>query len=755
MTLLWVVFLASVGAPAQQRQAEDFFPMSVWYGGGKARAPMLERDPLSKVAVWRQDLAQIRKLGFNSVRCWIDWSSGEPEEGNYRFETIDVILKLAEEQGLKVIVQVYMDSAPAWVGKKYPDSLFVSSNGAAIHPESSPGYCRDHPGVRELELKFYTALAQRVSKSPAFLGWDLWSEPHVINWATPTFIDHPEFCFCKNSVARFRAWLGKKYGTLDALNEAWYRGFTDWDEVQPNRLSTILSYTDFIDWKQFIADKLGEDLQDRYAAVKQVDPHAVATAHAAGIGLFSSPLWWEGQSDDWTMTAQVDYYGTSFYPKHSAFVDREYEFRGALLDFTRSFGFGDGGRGFWIGEMQAGFGTIAMNVSPTVTPRDLRIWTWSALSRGAKAINYYAWYPMSTGYESGGFGMIQLDGTLTERSRVAGAIADIVNRDQQLFIAARPPRAEVAIIYNPLSYFIGGRQREAAYGGPEGEVNGIERDSMMGIYRALFPTNVALDFIHISHLSPELLRQYRLVLLPYPLMIPSTSAAQLAAYVRDGGHLVAEARLGWSNEKGSSSPTIPGMGLHEVMGCRETAVQTAEAGRTILQWTSDEIPGLAPGNALPARWFEETLEPLTPQAHVVATFPSGEPAAVVSTFGTGRTLMLGSYVGAAYESRRDPAAVRFYSALLRWAGVDSPVRVTGAEPEVRYLESGADILLFVFNHSKQPVEPSIALRLKGHSYRGVDLVTGQPVQVSGREGDVRLAALIGPEDVWVVRLSPR
>ncbi len=44
----------------------------------------------------------------------------------------------------------------------------------------------------------------------------------------------------------------------------------------------------------------------------------------------------------------------------------------------------NGGRGFWIGELQAGFGTIAQNVSPTVTPEDLRIWTWSALARGAK-----------------------------------------------------------------------------------------------------------------------------------------------------------------------------------------------------------------------------------------------------------------------------------------------------------------------------------------------------------------------------------
>ncbi len=741
-------------ACAQPPHAEDFFPMSVWYGGGKARAPMLEADPLQKAVVWRNDIAQIKKLGFNTVRCWIDWSSGEPAEGQYHFETIGVILKLAEEQGLRVVIQVYMDSAPAWVGRKFPDSLFVSSNGMAIHPESSPGYCRDHAGVREAELKFYTALAQQAKKSAAFLGWDLWSEPHVINWATPTYIDNPEFCYCKYSVQRFRSWLKKKYGTLEALNAAWYRQFAAWDEVEPNRLSTILSYSDFIDWKNFIADKLGEDLRDRYEAVKRVDPRAVTTSHAAGIGLFSSPLWWEGQSDDWTMTAQVDYYGTSLYPKHSSFVNRDVPWRGALLDFTRSFGFAGGGRGFWIGELQAGFGTVALNVSPTVTPADLRIWTWSALARGAKAINYYAWYPMSTGYESGGYGMIQLDGTLTERSRVAGSIARIVDQNQKAFLEARPPKAEAAIIYNPLSYFVGGRERETSYGGPQGEVNSIERDSMLGIYRALFPMNVPIDFIHINHVSQENLKPYKLVFLPYPLMIPSSSAAELKQYVRSGGHLVAEARLGWNSEKGSSSPTIPGMGLDEVMGCRETDVQTGQGGRTVLKWTDDSLPGFAAGETLQARWYEETLEPRGPEARVVATFPAGSAAAVVSTFGKGKTLMLGSYVGAAYETHPEPSAARFYRSLLTWAGVQAPVAVTSAAPEVRYLESGRDTLVFVFNQGDQAIEPSVTLRLSARPNRGVDLVTAKPVEVSGDPGVVKIHGKVAPNDVWVVKLSP-
>src|SRR5688572_4702266 len=240
------------------------------------------------------------------------------------------------------------------------------------------------------------------------------------------------------------------------------------------------------------------------------------------------------------MARQVDFYGTSFYPKHSAFVDRDVPWRAALFDFTRSFGYDEGRHGFWVGELQGGFGTISVNVSPTVTPDDLVTWTWTALSRGAKGINYYAWYPMSSGYESGGFGLNHLDGTITERAKTAGAIARLVDRHQELFLDARPPRAETAVIYNPLAHFVGGRQRATAYGGPQGEVASIERDSLLGVHRALFPRSVPLDYVHINHLTVDKLRQYKLVFFPYPVMLPEPTAAILAEYVRGGGALVAE-----------------------------------------------------------------------------------------------------------------------------------------------------------------------------------------------------------------------
>jgi beta-galactosidase len=747
--------LAATPHVQSRTKTTEFFPMAAWYGGGKARAPMLERDARSKKEIWRKDVQQIKALGFNTVRAWIDWASGQPTESSYDFETLDVLLELAEEEGLKLVLQVYMDSAPQWLGEKYPDSLFVSSNGQAIKPETSPGYCRDHPGIRAADNAFYAALAQRARRSPAFVGWDLWSEPHVINWANPTWIQNPEFCFCPNTLRRYREWLQKKYGTLDNLNAAWYRRFMNWDAVEPSRMSTILSYTDYIDWKSFIVVKLGEDLRERYESVKNVAPQTIVTSHAAGVGLFASPHHWEGQADDWTMANQVDFYGTSFYPKHSAFVDRDVAWRAALFDFTRSFGYDEGRTGFWVGELQGGFGTISVNVSPTVTPGDLRIWTWTALSRAAKGINYYAWYPMSSGYESGGFGLNHLDGTVTERAKVAGSIAALVDRHQPLFLNARPPRAGVAVVYNPLAHFVGGRQRAAAYGGPQGEVVGIERDSLLGVHRALFPSNVPLDYVHISHLSAQKLEQYKLVIFPYPLMLPEASAKVLNEYVRAGGTLVAEARLAWNNEKGYASERIPGLGLWEVIGARESAIETAPGGRTTIRWTGSDLPGVPAGTVLPARWFKETLQPTGPGARVVAEFDDGSPAAVMSTYGKGRTLMLGSYVSASAQSTPTPEAERFFRGVLQWAGVQFPISVTGTPLEVRYTESGDDTLVFVFNHARETANARVTIARPAGTYTATDLPTGKSLTLEQSATGLTMSVQLPASSVQVVRLSHR
>jgi len=717
---------------------DRFLPVAVWYGGGKARAPMLEADPQSRKEAWRADLRQIKAAGFNTVRCWIDWASAEPSEGEYHFETLDVLTDLAREEGLRVFVQVYVDSAPDWVGRKYPDSHFVSIGGEVMPSNAAPGFCFDHPGVRKAVLGLFTALAGRMKTKPAFFGWDLWSEPHVINWAEAPYIRSAEFCFCPYSVARFREWLQKKYGSLDALNRAWYRRFEKWDDVEPNRLSTILSYTDYIDWRQFIVDKLAEDLRMRYDAVKRVLPDRVATSHAAAPSLFTSPLSGDGSPDDWKMAAVVDDWGTSFYPKHSYPVGRDPAWRGALLDFSRSSSDAKA-NGFYIGELQGGFGTVGLRISSTVTPADERLWMWSAFARGAKGLNVYAWYPMSSGYESGGFGLINLDGTLTERARVAGSVAKAITSNQDLFLDAKPLAADVAIVYNPLSYFVGGRQ-PAPIAGAQGEVSAIQRNSMLGYYRALFPTNVPVDFIHIDEIAGGKAGAYKLIILPYPLMISEGAAKGLVDYVRNGGALVTEARAAWNDERGRAMEIIPGFGLNEVCGCRETAVQQTVSGKTEITTPTGKVRGSL---------YEEVLTP-SPSAHVLGTFADGSPAIVESKFGKGKMIAIGTFIGASFEGDRDDGTASFIRGLLDWAGVRRPF--TAANVELRAMKSGDTTVLVAFNHGDATAS-NILVAMSDGAYTIRDLETGTTTTVRAGKGTLALWHDFKAQDVWPIAIS--
>jgi beta-galactosidase len=741
------------GGQARSRGAEAFLPYAVWYGGGQERAPMLQAEPEKHRAEWRADLEKIKQLGFNTVRCWVDWSSAEPQPGKYDFRHINQMLELAGEQGLKVIIQVYMDSAPDWVGKQHPDSHFVANSGDVIESQAAPGFCPDHLGVQRAILDFYTTLAREAGKSRAFYGWDLWSEPHIINWATMQYMVNPEFCFCRHTAARFRSWLEKKYGSLDAINRAWYRRFTAWEQVTPPRFSTILTYTDYLDWRYFVMEKLAEDLRLRAEAVLRGAPRGVVTSHAAAPSLFTSPLMGAGAPDDWAMARVIQYWGTSFYPKHSSPVGQDAVARGARLDFTRSAGYRYSD-GFYIGELQSGFGTVGLRVSSPVTPEDLNHWAWSAISRGAKGINFYAFYPMNAGYESGGYGLIHLDGRLTERSKAAGQVGQIVTREAKLLLNAKPSKAQAAIVYNPLAYMVGGPRR-IPFPGAQDEYAGVERDSWMGIYRALFPINVQVDFIHADDLARQDLSGYKLIYAPYPIMLRGETVRALARFAEAGGALVMEARAAWNDERGYSTPTIPGFGLDQVFGAREASVTPAAKHTLTISAAHAVTPRLGAGATLTGNVYQEALETINPAAQVVARFADGTPAMIASSHGRGKTLLVGSFLSMAFERTRERNLEEFFQGLVEWAGVERPALVSDSKIEVRTLEGAGYALYFIFNNGEKESVAEIKLYPPFSVSTVRDLFTNQTVTYQSAGGRLVLSKTLAPQGVWVLEMREK
>jgi beta-galactosidase len=752
-SLLLLVFAVSSAAAQENRRPvhePEFFPFSVWYSGGKARAPMLSDLTPASREEWRRDLQQIKDLGFNTVRTWVEWAHSEPRPGEYQLDNLRLLFELAEEVGLRVFIQMYVDSAPDWVGKRHPHTHFVAQDGTAIPSQAAPGYCTDNPEIRELVHGFYSHVARLASTQSNFYGWDLWSEPHIINWASIDYIQNAQFCYCDATQARFRAWLRRKYGSLEALNRAWYRGFEVWDDVEAPRFSTILSYTDYLDWKTFIYHRLAEDLGGRYEAVRAGGSDHVITSHAAISSILTTPHMGEGATDDFLMAEQVDFYGVSIYPKHNRPETHWPHWRlMTILDFQRSANRMN--RGWYIGEMQAGDGSIALLQSDPVTPADHRLWAWSSIAKGAKAINVYAYYPMSSGYESGGYGLIELDGTLTERAVGTGAIARVVDENQALFLGSQPVPGQVAIVYNPLVQMVGGAQRRQDW--PQALQN-----SLIGYYRVFAEHNVPVDFIHRNELERGDLSQYRLIVVPYPIMLTQAAAAGLRGFVEGGGHVVAEARLAWNDDRGFAAEIIPGAGLHEVFGVREKNLwMRPSIAMTPTEPRHPLTAGLR-GN-LRGELYANTVSLLSDQARVLAAI-DGDPAIVASRYGDGQTLFIGSYLGWGNHPEQHPENTAFVLGLAEWAGVEKPVvtSLDGAldQPLVARLQQNANgYLLFLINHHPEPQSASVAVGVVDGSYVLTELVTGRAGSGSVTNGTVRFDTSVAGHDVEVWSLRRR
>jgi len=711
--------------------APGFFPVSVWYSGGKARAPMLEQISADSPRLWKEDLLKIKGLGFNTVRTWVEWNVGEPREGEYHLENLDLLLRLANETGLRVIVQVYLDSAPDWVGVKFPEGRYAAQDGQPIPSQAAPGFCFDNKNVRKAMLEFLQEVARHADKSPAFYAWDLWSEPAALNWARVGYKSEPMFCYCPASMERFREWLQKKYGSLDKLNAAWHRTFTDWKQVEPPRYGTILTYSDFMDWRVFYGYKLAEDLKMRNDAIKEVDGTHVTTSHAPNpsplVRTLADPY---DPTDDFLMKDSVDYFGTSFYPKLTA-VEYNWNLNRRVLamDLTASM---TGDRGFYVGELQSGFGVHGTTVGSEVTPNDLQMWTWGMVSRGARAINYYAFYPMNAGYESGGYGMIQLDGTLTERSKRAGDTARKIESNADVLLSAKPKQPQAAMVFSPLAPLVGGYDEE--------NTRTAMHRGLAGYHRMFFERNIPVEVLSSRELAGDTLQKYKLIILPYPLMMTSDEAGALQKYVQQGGHLFVEARPGWVNEQGHAEPAVPGFGWTEMLGVRETSV--APGKEVAVKWGEAQFSGSS---------FAEHFSVLDQSVRVLATFADGTPAACEHSYGQGSAILLGTFAGQANEAK--PVARHPLGAILaKWAGLTTPELKAPALVELREMDAPKGRLVFLFNHADQPAQVEFSEPLEQPVASIEEILSSQQVQqAQGKKFAVKVE--VPPQSVKIYRID--
>jgi beta-galactosidase len=231
----------------------------------------------------------------------------------------------------------------------------------------------------------------------------------------------------------------------------------------------------------------------------------------------------------------------------------------------------------------------------------------------------------------------------------------------------------------------------------------------------------------------------------------------LVEYVRGGGTLLAEARCGWVDEKGASSPIVPGGGLDEVFGCREIDLTPlAKTGVVEIKAADEAFPLLKPGDKLDSLFFEESFDVFGRSSRVVAAFPDGRPAVVAAPFGKGRAIIAGSFLGSAYHHFKNPNNGKFFAGLADWLEIAAPVRVTSSVPDAvvegRLLQGDGYALLFGFNRGDKAVTAKFGVRTDAAKPAAIDLETGQAVPFVRDGGRAVLEKALEPGQAWVARI---
>lgn len=236
----------------------------------------------------------------------------------------------------------------------------------------------------------------------------------------------------------------------------------------------------------------------------------------------------------------------------------------------------------------------------------------------------------------------------------------------------------------------------------------------MGLHRAFLEEQIPVDFVHTDDVINDRLSGYKIVFVPYPVMMSRALADGLTRYIRNGGTVVAEARLAWNDERGFASDVIPGFNLAEVFGAREKEIRNAE--KPVMK-TESVIAGLAAGTQVPTEAFEESLEPSS-GTRVLARWPNGDAAATSHDLGRGKAILIGSFVALSYQRHPEQTATKqFLVGLGAGAGVTSDALVRGStDLEVRRLRSraGAESIFF-FNHSDSAITATIDLKTSWQS----------------------------------------
>lgn len=482
--------------------------------------------------LWREDLERMLEAGIEVIRiAEFAWNKTEPTEGVFTYDFFDGFLDLCEEVGMKVIFCTPTATPPAWLTTKYPEVLNCDIDG---HPYTHGGrrhYNYNAPIYRELSARITEKVGEHYAKRPCIIGWQLDNE----------FNCEIEEFYSEADTVAFRTFLQKKYGTLDALNDAWGTAFwnqtyTDWNEVRVPGRSAYQSMNPhrLMDYTRFISDsvlnfaKMQSDILRKY-----LKPGDFITTN----GLFPN-------MDNHRLTKEsLDFFTYDSYPNFAYLLTADLSDPTDLRDRKWSRNLTEmrsASPAFGIMEQQSGAnGWSSRMEAPTPRPGQMTLWTMQDIAHGADFVSYFRWRTCIIGTEIYWHGILDYSGRENRRIRELREIRDLMKKLDP--VAGSRYKAEVAVIKDYDN--IWDAQVDAWH-------RRIDAASQKAIFEVAQRTHTPLDFVYLDHTDIDALCQYKALFYPHATILTPERVEMLTEYVRRGGKLVFGCRTGYKDTFG-------------------------------------------------------------------------------------------------------------------------------------------------------------------------------------------------------------
>ncbi|MFF7558413.1 beta-galactosidase [Streptomyces pseudovenezuelae] len=626
--------------------------------------------------VWDADHRLFTRAGIDTLTVGVfSWSLTQPAEDTYDFTVLDRVLDRAAAEGRQVCLATGTAALPPWLAHTYPEVNRTDFEGRRHRYGQRHSFCPSSPAYRRLATGMAARLAERYAEHPALLAW------HINN-------EYGGVCYCDLCADAFRDWLRERYGTLDALNDAWWTTFwshryTDFAQIEPPSALTEHwrgpDHTAFqgitLDYFRFTTDALLGCFLAEKEVIRAHDPVTPVTTNF--MGMFR-PL------DYHRWAPHLDFASWDSYPP----LDAPPTWAALAHDLMRGL---KGGAPFWLME-QTPSTTACRDVNPLRRPGELRLATFQAIAHGADAALYFQ-LRASRGacekYHGAVIGHAGRDDTRVFRE--VAALGAELGRLGDASRGARTP-ARTALLFDWDSWWAleisDGPSRLVRY-----------QEVVHAYYLAAREAGADVDVVpHTTDLTP-----YDVVLAPALHMVKGDLATRLEAVAERGGTVLATFLSGRVDEHDRAFLTdVPGP-LAPLMGIR---IDEWDARRADF---AQPVPELGTHGRL----VFELVQPRG--AETVATYGSdfyaGTPAVTRNTYGRGE----GWYVATALDQPGVDAVVR--RVLSRHDLVGPYAGHAGVETANRTAPDGTR-LLFLLNHTDETAE------LKVHT-GATDLLTGR------------------------------